>query len=110
MAAGLKLSFWNSFKLKIKGHRKFFNFEKSFENTFDYIMKPNDHIMGKLTSKVLSDPNSHEVCMILYLYSMEPFHSELQKASRNMDRSKIEMLGPFAMALYMVMINSNATE
>ena len=65
------------------------------------------HKLGKCN---LTNPNSAEVCLILYLYSMEPFHTELQKASRAMDTTKIEMLGPFAMALYLVLMGCNFTE
>jgi len=39
--------------------------------------------------------------MLLYLYSIEPpFYAKLNMACRSMDKEKLEMLGPYARALY----------
>ena len=49
------------------------------------------------------NPYSPVVCWVLYLYSMElgspPLYLELNRASREMDQTKLPQLGPFAYAL-----------
>ena len=53
-----------------------------------------------LTPKVLSNSNHEFVKTLLYIYSMESFvFSEMNKASRTKDRSKIKFYGAFASAL-----------
>ena len=53
-----------------------------------------------LTPKILSDPNHKFVQTLLYIYSMESFiYSEMNKASRKKDKTKIKFYGPFASAL-----------
>jgi len=49
-------------------------------------------------------PDSKETCFILYLYTMEPsFCADLNIACKDMDKSKIETLGPYARALYVLL-------
>ena len=48
----------------------------------------------------LRDPTSPVVALILYVYQMENYcYSELNKACRFKDTSKLETLGPYARAL-----------
>ena len=51
----------------------------------------------------LSNPYSAVSCWVLYLYSMElgspPLYMELNRAAREMDKTKLPQLGPFALAL-----------
>lgn len=58
-----------------------------------------------LTVDILKDPNSAEVCLLLYLYSIEPpFYASLISASRHLDKEKLKILGPWARALYTLLI------
>ena len=53
-----------------------------------------------LSPKVLADPNHNLVKTLIYIYSMESFiFSEMNKASRMKDESKIKFYGAFASAL-----------
>ena len=53
-----------------------------------------------LTRKLLSNPESKFVKLILYIYSMESFvFSEVNQAMREKDVEKLEMYGPFATTL-----------
>ena len=49
------------------------------------------------------NPYSAVACWVLYLYSMElgspPLYMELNRAAREMDKTKLPQLGPFAYAL-----------
>ena len=51
----------------------------------------------------LFNPYSSVSCWLLYLYSMElgwpPLYMELNRAAREMDKTKLPQLGPFAQAL-----------
>lgn len=52
----------------------------------------------------LWNPYSRITCFVLYLYSMEfgnpPLYAELNRVCRQMDRTQLHTLGPFAYALY----------
>lgn len=53
-----------------------------------------------LTKKILSNPKHPFVKILLYIYSMQSFvYSEMNKASRSKDRSKIKFYGAYASAL-----------
>ena len=53
-----------------------------------------------LTPKILSDHNNDFVKNLIYIYSMQTFiFSEINKTSRDKDKSKIEYYGPLASAL-----------
>ena len=53
-----------------------------------------------LTHKILSNPNNNFVKTLVYIYSMETFvFSEMNRASRTKDTSKIKYYGAFASAL-----------
>ena len=58
-----------------------------------------------LSLDTLQDPNSDEVCMLLFLYSIEPpIYWELNEACIEMDRTKLHSLGPYARVIF-VLIN-----
>lgn len=53
-----------------------------------------------MTHKILSDSSHDVVKTLIYIYTMESFiFTELNKASRNKDLTKIKYFGPFALAL-----------
>ena len=57
-------------------------------------------IKKPLTPKILGNPNHSFVKTMMYIYSMQSFvFSEMNKASRNKDKSKIKFYGAFASAL-----------
>lgn len=61
-----------------------------------------------LSTKVLSNPDSHITKHILYLYSMESFiYGELNQASRDKCRSKIKYYGAYAAALSYIIYTAN---
>ena len=61
-----------------------------------------------LTPEILSDSNNDFVKTLIYIYSMESFvFKEMNKASRQKDRSKIKMYGPFASALGFIIHHGN---
>lgn len=61
-----------------------------------------------LTPKILSDPQNAVTKHLLYLYSMESFiYPELNRASREKDRSKIKYYGAFAAALSYIIYFAN---
>lgn len=66
-----------------------------------------------LTPSILSDPAHPVTTYILYLYSMETFiYSELNRACREKDASKIKYYGAFAAALSYIIhfANSNRSK
>lgn len=91
------------FKLKLKDfYREVFQFM-----LMSIGLEDNDAL---LTKKQLRNPRSKVVCLILYLYSIEPpFYAELNSACRLLDESKLETLGPFARALFEI-LNCGLTE
>jgi len=73
-------------------------------------MKDSD-ITKPMTMAVFSNPYSPEVLLILNLYSMEPpFYAALNKAMRDLDMDKLKTLGPFAKAIYMVLMRGNNSD
>ena len=51
----------------------------------------------------LRDPTSPVVALILYIYQMENYcYSELNRAARFKDASKLQTLGPYAFALGLI--------
>lgn len=57
-------------------------------------------ISKPLTPKILSDPNDPLVKTLMYIYSMQSFiYTDMNKASRTKDISKIKYFGAFASAL-----------
>ena len=61
-----------------------------------------------LTPKILSDPNNVITRHILYLYSMESFiYGELNKATRDKDKSKIKYYGAYSAALSFIIYQAN---
>lgn len=61
-----------------------------------------------LTPAILQNPDHKFVKNLIYVYSMESFvYSEMNKASRNKDPSKIELYGPMASALSFIIHAGN---
>ena len=61
-----------------------------------------------LTPSILRDPDHEFVKTLLYVYTMESFvFSEMNKAARMKDVSKIELYGPFASALSFIVYQGN---
>ena len=55
----------------------------------------------------LWNPISRATCIVLLLYSMEPpIYFYLNEACRNKDQTKLQILGPFALALYIVLLRA----
>jgi len=70
-----------------------------------------EEIDEPLTTDELWNPENIFVKVLFYLYSMEPpLYGQLSKASREMDMSKIDTLGPFARALLEVLGGGNNVE
>ena len=64
-----------------------------------------------LTREILSDSNHDVVKTIIYIYTMESFiFTELNKASRNKDATKIKYFGAFAAALSYIVHCGNDNE
>ena len=65
-------------------------------------------ISKPLTCSILSNPAHKFTQRIMYLYSMESFiYEDLNRASRNKDRSKIQYYGAFAAALSYIISSAN---
>ena len=66
-----------------------------------FTIKGSDVDISKpLTPKILSDPNHPLVKTLMYIYSMQSFiYTDMNKASRTKDISKIKYFGAFASAL-----------
>ena len=51
------------------------------------------------------DPNSVVVCLVLYLYSIEPpFYAYINKACKEQDKTKLKTLGPIVRVLYQILV------
>ena len=73
---------------------------------FDFHKK--GHLDKPLTAKILSDPYNKITKHILYLYSMETFiYADLNRASREKDKTKIKFFGAFAAALSYIIYFAN---
>ena len=60
-----------------------------------------------LTVKILSDPSHKIVQLILYIYSMESFiYQDLNRATRDKDKSRIKFYGAFAAALSFILYSA----
>jgi len=60
-----------------------------------------------MTDEIYKDPSNPQTKLILILYSMEPpFYEDLNKACRFLDPTKLYTLGPFANAMYKVLMNA----
>ena len=87
----------------------------NYKRVFDFILHSTDcdevdqPLIGQFDKRQDNDidlfnPNSKAVCLILYLYSIEPpFYYYINKASRFMLESDLETLGPFARALHEIL-------
>ena len=82
-------------------------YREGWEMLFD-IAKLGD-LDKPLTPKILSKPTHPVTIYILYLYSMESFiYSELNKACREKDTSKIKYYGAYAAALSYIIYFANS--
>ena len=64
-----------------------------------------------LTRDICRDPYHPATMLILTLYSMEPpFYSDLNNACRDMDTTKLKTLGPFAKAIFGVLLGGKASD
>ena len=62
----------------------------------------------QLSKKVLSDPTHNITKLLLYIYSMECFiYTDLNKACRDQDQSKIQYYGAYAAALSYILYFAN---
>ena len=60
-----------------------------------------------LTAEILSNPSHKIVQLILYIYSMESFiYEDLNRATRNKDKSKIKFYGAFSAALSFILYSA----
>lgn len=87
-------------KAKVKAY------QSSLEAVFEFFCSCLDskNADKPCTRSLLQDPDSPEVCLILYLYTIEPpFYADLLKACKLNDNSKLQTLGPFAYVLQKVM-------
>ena len=83
-----------------------FIYKERWQMLFD--MKDLGDISKPLTHKILSDPNHKITRHLLYIYSMETFiYPELNKASREKDKSKIQFYGAYAAALSYIIYSAN---
>jgi len=81
------------------------NMRKVFNLMLLSLDMPDSDITKPMTREVFRNPHSPEVLLILNLYSMEPpFYAALNKAMRDLDMDKLKTLGPFARAIYMVLL------
>lgn len=64
------------------------NLKETFE--YLYLCLESKYIYKDLSDDALRDPNSPEVCIILYLYTIEPsFYYDIKKAIKSNDKNKI---------------------
>lgn len=55
----------------------------------------------------LYNPDGRAVMLIVWLYSIEPpFYSFLNKAMRKLDTTHLNMLGPFAKAIHVIIVEA----
>lgn len=88
-----------------------FEFIKSnYQEKWDLIFEFSnfDELDKPLTSNILSNSNHDITKLLLFLYSMESFiYADMNKASREKDRSKIKYYGAFAAALSYIIYYAN---
>ena len=62
-----------------------------------------------LSKEILSDPTHNITKLLLYIYSMECFiYTDLNRACRDQDQSKIQYYGAYAAALSYILYFANA--
>ena len=95
---------WNS-------STKFIHLKSAYKSNWELLFemdKLGQHLDQPLTVKILSDPAHKITRHILYIYSMESFiYADMNKASRDKDKSKIKFYGAFAAALSYIIYNAN---
>ena len=70
-----------------------------------------DNLDKPLSPKILSDPSSPVTILLLYIYSMESFiYTDLNRACREKDKSKIPYYGAFAAALSYIIYFANTNK
>lgn len=74
---------------------------------FEYILECSgvEDVDRPITYEELWDPKSSVVCLLLYLYSIEPpFYADVNKAIRLRDKAMLRTLGPFVRCLYQILV------
>lgn len=72
---------------------------------------PDVDIDKPITRSIFEDPYHPITQLILTLYSMEPpFYADLNNACRNLDQVKLNTLGPFAKAIFNVLLFGNDSD
>jgi len=89
--------------------------KKNIKEVFNLMLfsldMPDSDITKPMTDAVFKNPYSPEVLLILNLYAMEPpFYAALNKAMRDLDMDKLKTLGPFAMAIYEVLLRGKYSD
>ena len=78
-------------------------FTKQYTQVFDKLLE-NVQLKDDGKDEKYTDPESKTVRLILWLFTIEPsFYADLNEACIKMDDEKVEMLGPFARAIYLIL-------
>jgi len=87
-------------------------FEKIFElMNFSEPDEPLITYQDNESERCLWNPNSKAVCIIMWLYSIEPpFYAAINEACRNIDKKYLRSLGPFAAALFTILVNAEGNK
>ena len=95
---------WNSEKTRFRSLKMIYT--KRWEMLFN--LANLDDLDVPLTRKILSNPEHNITKHLLYLYSMESFiYGELNRATRNKDKSKIKYYGAYSAALSYIIHSAN---
>ena len=81
--------------------------KQDYKEVFEFILYSVDHpdVDKPVKYEECCQPNSKVVCLILYLYSIEPpFYKHINQACKNQDRTKLRTLGPMVRILYQILI------
>ena len=77
--------------------------QEDAKSIFEYILACSgiENVKEPITYEDLWEPKSKVVCLILYLYTIEPpFYAEINRAVRLRDKEMLYTLGPFARCLF----------
>jgi len=85
--------------------------KKAFNQLLLCLDMGDEDIDEPLSEDIYEDPNSPQVQLILTMYSMEPpFYADLNNACRTLDPAKLKTLGPFAKAIFEVLLFGNESD
>lgn len=87
-------------------------FEKIFELiNFSEPDEPLITYQDKESELCLWNPYSKAVCIIMWLYSIEPpLYAAINEACRTIDNKYLRSLGPFAAALFAILVNAEGNK